>query len=131
MSIALYMLAMAIFPLWWSPFSEHFGRRTTYIVSIALYITFSILAAVSSSVAWFLAMRFLTGAATSSALSIGAGTIADIWEPKERGAAMGYFFFGPICGPLIAPIVGGALTVWLGWRSTLWFLSIYGGEEIQ
>lgn len=35
-------------------------------------------------------------------------------------------YLGPLCGPLLGPIVGGALGQGLGWRSTLWFLVIYG-----
>ncbi|KAL8648256.1 MAG: hypothetical protein Q9210_005096 [Variospora velana] len=61
------------------------------------------------------------------AMSVGAGTIADIWEVKERGNAMGIFYLGPLCGPLLAPIVGGALAQRWGWRSTQWFLALYGG----
>lgn len=30
------------------------------------------------------------------------------------------------CGPLFAPVVGGALTGRWGWRATQWFLAIYG-----
>ena len=58
--------------------------------------------------------------------AVGAGTIADIWEVKERGKAMGVFYLGPLMGPFLAPIIGGALAERLGWRSTLWFLAIYG-----
>lgn len=39
---------------------------------------------------------------------------------------MGIFYLGPLCGPLFAPIIGGALGAGLGWRSTQWFLVIYG-----
>ena len=71
--------------------------------------------------------RTLSGGAAASVQAVGAGTAADIWEPKERGKAMGLFFIGPICGPGLAPIIGGALSQNLGWRSTLWFLTIFGG----
>lgn len=30
------------------------------------------------------------------------------------------------CGPLLAPVIGGALTGRWGWRATQWFLAIYG-----
>ena len=33
LTIALYMLAMSIFPLWWSSFSETLGRRNMYVIS--------------------------------------------------------------------------------------------------
>lgn len=72
-------------------------------------------------------MRILSGGAAASVQAVGAGTIADIWEPKERGRAMGIFFLGPTLGPLLAPIIGGALSEAWGWRSTQWFQVIYGG----
>lgn len=39
---------------------------------------------------------------------------------------MGFFYLGPLMGPLLSPIIGGALQLRWGWRSTLWFLTIYG-----
>lgn len=72
-------------------------------------------------------MRILGGGAAASVQAVGAGTIADIWEPKERGRAMGIFYLGPLLGPLFAPIIGGALSEAWGWRSTQWFQAIFGG----
>ncbi|EED17695.1 MFS multidrug resistance transporter, putative [Talaromyces stipitatus ATCC 10500] len=127
LSIALYMLAMSIFPLWWSSFSEAFGRRSIYIVSFALFVVFNVLSAISHNIAMLIVMRLLAGGASASVQAVGAGTIADIWEVKERGQAMGYFYIGPLCGPLFAPIIGGALAQRWGWRSTMWFMVIFGG----
>ena len=64
-------------------------------------------------------MRMLSGGASASVQAVGAGTIADVWEVRERGRAMGFFYLGPLCGPLSQE---------LGWRSTMWLLVIYGGE---
>ena len=127
LSVAFYMLSMSVFPLWWSSFSETLGRRTIYLTSFALFLLWNILAAISTNIAMLIVMRALGGGAAASVQAVGAGTIADIWEVKERGAAMGIFYLGPLCGPLLAPIVGGALTQRLGWRSTQWFLAGYGG----
>lgn len=71
--------------------------------------------------------RLLGGGAAASVQAVGAGTIADIWEVRERGRAMGIFYLGPLMGPLFAPIIGGVLDKSLGWRSTQWALVIYGG----
>ena len=71
-------------------------------------------------------MRMLSGGASASVQAVGAGTIADLWDTHERGRAMGIFYLGPLCGPLLAPIVGGALAQRWRWRSTLWFLAVYG-----
>ncbi|KAF2683159.1 MFS general substrate transporter [Lentithecium fluviatile CBS 122367] len=127
MSVAVYMLSMSIFPLWWSSFSETMGRRTIYLISFALFTVFAILSAVSPNIAMLVVMRTFSGGAAASVQAVGAGSVADMWEPKERGKAMGLFYLGPLCGPLFAPIFGGILGKTLGWRSTQWFLVIYGG----
>ncbi|KAK5707537.1 hypothetical protein LTR97_000074 [Elasticomyces elasticus] len=126
LSIAFYMLAMSIFPLWWSSFSETLGRRNIYLASFVLFVVFNVLAAISTDIAMFIVMRCLSGGAAASVQAVGAGTIADIWEVKERGRAMGIFYLGPLCGPLLSPIIGGALAQSLGWRSTQYFLAIFG-----
>ncbi|KAK1970426.1 major facilitator superfamily transporter [Colletotrichum eremochloae] len=127
LSVAFYMLAMAIFPLWWSSFSETLGRRTIYLLSFTLFVVFSILSAVSVNISMLIVMRLFGGGASASVQAVGAGTIADIWEPRERGRAMSIFYLGPLTGPLLAPIIGGALSQRFGWQSTMWALSIYGG----
>lgn len=127
LAVALYMLAMSIFPLWWSSFSETLGRRNIYLTSFALFIVFATLSAVSHNIAMLIVMRLLTGGASASVQAVGAGTIADLWEPAERGRAMSIFYLGPLIGPLAGPILGGILAEAFGWEATMWALVIYGG----
>lgn len=92
------------------------------------FVLWSILAAVSDNIGMLLAMRFLSASAASSFQSVGAGTVADMWEPKERGAAMGIYYLGNLgVGLVLGPLLGGVLTEMWGWRATQWFLAIYGG----
>ncbi|KAL8838845.1 MAG: hypothetical protein Q9170_001967 [Blastenia crenularia] len=128
LSLSLSKISIAICPLWWSSFSETSGRRTVYIVSFTFFVIWSILAAISNSISMLIAMRVLSQSAASSVQAIGAGTIADIWEVRERGTAMGIFYLGPLVGgTTLGPVLGGVLTQTLGWRATQWFLAIYGG----
>ena len=122
------MLSMAIFPLWWSAFSETWGRRSIYITSFALFILWSVLSAIANSVAMLVVTRMLAGGAAASVQAVGAGTVADLFEPRERGRAMGLFYLGPLCGPLLAPILGGIVGEAWDWRATQWCLVIYGGK---
>ena len=110
-----------------SAFSEKLGRRTIYILSFALFAVFSVLSAVSVDIGMLIAMRILSGGAAASVQAVGAGTVADLWEPRVRGRAMGVFYLGPLAGPGFAPVVGGALAQGFGWRAALWFLVGFGG----
>jgi MFS family permease len=71
---------------------------------------FFAIAVVSVNMGIGIVFRLLMSGAAGSVQSVGSGTIADFWEPKERGKAMGIFMLGPLCGPGLAPIIGGALT---------------------
>lgn len=57
LSVAMYMLSMSIFPLWWSSFSETLGRRTIYVVSFFLFLVFNVVAALSVNIGMFIVMR--------------------------------------------------------------------------
>lgn len=122
----MYMLSMSIFPLWWSAFSEQYGRRTIYLISFSMFTVFAVLCAISTNIAMLIVFRILSGGASASVQAVGAGTIADIWEPRERGRAMSIFYLGPLLGPLFAPIIGGALAQGFGWRASMYFLAIFG-----
>ncbi|KXG49612.1 Major facilitator superfamily domain, general substrate transporter [Penicillium griseofulvum] len=126
LSIAFGSLSVAITPLWWSYLAELYGRRLVYISSFLLLGLFSILSAISPNIGMFIAMRLLGSASSASLQAVSAGTISDLFEAKERGKAMGAFMLGPMLGPMFAPIIGGALTMNWSWRSTQWFMVIYG-----
>lgn len=126
-SVGIYLLSLGFFPLYWSSYSEAFGRRSIYVVSFIMFVCFSIGCAFSNNIAALIVLRVLCGASLASVQSVGAGTIGDLYPPQERGRAMGIYYLGPLGGPLFLPIIGGILgDVW-GWRSTQWFLVIFGG----
>lgn len=70
-------------PILWSAFSEIYGRKKIYIMSFSLFAVSQIACAVSTNGAMFVIFRIVGAAGSSSALSIGGGTLADIYEPHE------------------------------------------------
>ncbi|KAK9236524.1 major facilitator superfamily domain-containing protein [Lipomyces kononenkoae] len=130
LSVGFYMFSMGLFPLWWSYLSESLGRRGTYIISFALFTVFNIGCARANSIVMLVIFRVLAGGAAASSQTVGAGAIGDIYVPTERGRANGYFYLGPLCGPMVAPIFAGALNDRWGWRATQYFLIIIGGVTL-
>jgi MFS family permease len=60
---------------------------------------------------------------TGSVIAIGAATLADIYEPFERGTKLGIYYAAPILGPSLGPILGGLLTQAFSWRASFWLLA--------
>ncbi|VEU23125.1 DEKNAAC104159 [Brettanomyces naardenensis] len=125
-AVGVYLITLGVIPMWWSNFSERHGRRSIYIISFTLNVCFTIGCALSKDVNDLIAFRVLSGGCAASVQAVGAGTISDLYPVTERGTAMGIFYLGPLAGPLLAPIIGGAITSnkSFGWRGTQWFLVI-------
>ena len=64
---------------------------------------------------------------SGAVISLGAATLADIYEPSQRGTMMGIYYSAPLLGPSLGPILGGALTQAFSRRATFWFLAIFVG----
>ncbi|KAH7885145.1 vacuolar DHA amino acid exporter [Phlebopus sp. FC_14] len=127
LSLSLFILVQGNFPLIWSAISEIKGRKLVYLLSVALFTLGSIIVAVSRTIGLVIGMRIVQGAGSSAVIAIGAATLADIYEPHQRGTMMGVYYSAPLLGPSLGPIIGGALTQGLNWRAVFWFLVIWGG----
>jgi MFS family permease len=79
---------------------------------------FSIGTATSKNLESMLVTRFFAGLFASAATSIGPAALGDIFEPRVRATAMGFWTGFVIGGPSLAPIIGAAATTnkHLGWR---------------
>ncbi|KAG1869008.1 MFS general substrate transporter [Suillus subalutaceus] len=127
LSLSLFILMQGNCPIIWSAISEIKGRKMVYLCSVALFTLGSAIVAVSNTIGLMIGMRILQGAGSSAVIAIGAATLADIYEPHQRGTMMGVYYSAPLLGPSLGPIIGGALTQGLGWRAIFWFLVIWGG----
>ncbi|KAE9397721.1 MFS general substrate transporter [Gymnopus androsaceus JB14] len=127
LSLSLFMLLQGLFPLMWVSISEVKGRKLIYIISMLLFTAGSVVVAVSNSVGLVIGFRCLQAAGSSAVLSIGAATLADIYDPAERGRKMGFYYVAPLLATSLAPIIGGGLTSAFTWRGAFWFCTIDGG----
>ncbi|KAL6934914.1 hypothetical protein ACO0R3_000879 [Hanseniaspora guilliermondii] len=125
-SVGVYLLALGIFPIYHSSFSEMHGKRNVYVVSFMMLFVFCLLLClVSHNISTFIILRFFCGVFSSSVQSLGAGTLADIYEPERRGSMFGFFYLGSLLAPLLAPIIGALLCNSFNWKSTQWFVLIF------
>lgn len=100
LAVTLYVLGIAIGPMFMSPLSEIYGRMPVYHAASLVFVAFTIGNALSQSLAQFLVFRFLSGCAGGTPMALGGGTIADITTIETRAAAMALFSMGPLAGPV-------------------------------
>ncbi|VVT58596.1 uncharacterized protein SAPINGB_P006288 [Magnusiomyces paraingens] len=127
LTVSIFVLAWAICPLFVAPLSEVFGRRVVLNIAIVLMTIFNMACALSQNIAQLLVFRFLAGCAGAPPLSIGAGTMADLFNDRERNTALALYAVGPTVGPVVAPIISGFIAENTTWRWVLWVLTIFNG----
>ncbi|TFK48710.1 MFS general substrate transporter [Heliocybe sulcata] len=127
LTLSLFILLQGVVPLLWSSISEIKGRKVVYVTSIALYMIGCICVATAKNIGVVIGMRCLQALGSSAVMAIGAATLADIYEPHERGTMMGVYYTAPLLGPSVGSILGGGLTQGFNWRASFWFLTIWGG----
>ena len=114
-------------PLYWSFICERRGRRVVYLISMAVFVLCSALAATASSITRLVLFRIFAGFFACSVTIAGPAIIADIWDSRERGRAISVFYLGPLLGPAVGPLLGGILIQAWDWRACQWFLTVYAG----
>ncbi|KAI7660248.1 MFS general substrate transporter [Hortaea werneckii] len=72
-------------------------------------------------------MRFIAGCFASTPLTCAGGTISDLWNPLERVFSFPIFANAAFTGPLLGPVMGGYIVMFLDWRWVEWITLIASG----
>ncbi|KAM0753668.1 MFS general substrate transporter [Meredithblackwellia eburnea MCA 4105] len=129
LAVTIYLIFQAITPSFFGSMSDSFGRRPVYIGTLVVYMAANVgLALCPTNAYWLLlVLRALQATGGSAVISIGAGAVSDIAEPRERGKFMALFQSGTMIGPAFGPFLGGLFNSIWGWRAIFWFLCIATG----
>lgn len=128
-TVSVFMGIFSVAPLFWGAYADFGGRKILYLISLSLMTIVNVLlASLPKSIGGLFVLRIFQAFTSSSVISLGAGTVADITPPKNRGKAMAYFMMGPNMGPVIAPIIAGLILLdHANWRWLFGFISIMSG----
>jgi predicted MFS family arabinose efflux permease len=122
--ITSFALAYAVAVLLQGPLGDRFGKLRVVTCATAL----AGLASLACGVAWSLEslalLRLATGMFASASIALGMAYIGDVVPLAERQATIAHFIAGSLLGQTLAPLAGGLLTDWVGWRATFAALGV-------
>lgn len=104
--VSIYVLGNAAGPLILAPLSEMYGRAPVYRATNILFVLCTAACALSIDLSMLVVFRFLAGSMGAGVLTLGGGTVTDLFVPEERGAAIAVWSLGPLLGPVIGPVAG-------------------------
>jgi EmrB/QacA subfamily drug resistance transporter len=122
--IDAYTLSLAALVLTAGVLADRLGRRRVFAAGLIIFTGASLLAGFAGDPTFLNITRAVQGIGGAIMFAVSLALIAqEFTAGRERGTAMGVY--GATIGIAVAtgPLVGGALTEWLGWES-IFFLNV-------
>jgi len=125
-TLSAYLFGFSFMSLFHGAISDSFGRRPVVLWGVAIFALASVGCALAQDIGQLVFFRILQGLSTGAGIVVARTVVRDLFPPSQAQRVMSQItiFFG--IAPAIAPLIGGWLFVWLGWRSIFWFLAAIG-----
>ena len=123
LTVSLNVVAYGIATLIHGPLSERFGRRPVLLWGIIGFTLASFLCGSAADIEHLLVARIFQGIAAAVEGVVVLSIIRDIFTQKEQVRALAIYGIAIAFAPTFAPILGGYIHVYLGWRTNFYFLT--------
>ncbi len=122
--VTLFLIGYGLSAWFLTPFFEaRWDVRAGLLISIALWVIFTGISALTASVLLLLAWRFLLGVAEGPLFSLKTMYVSEHFEPSEVGKPNAVSSFGVSIGLAAGYPVITFLMAQFGWRDSLWALA--------
>ena len=118
-SIALFGMAFAT--LFYGSLSDRYGRRPVLLSGLALFLFGSVVSLIAETAHALVIGRLIQAIGAGCALTLVRAIARDAYRAEQLVKAIAYLTMFGTLGPMVSPIIGGALTDTLGWRSVFGF----------
>lgn len=130
LAISLYLVGLAVGQLGYGVLADRYGRRPVLFAGLALYCLASVAAAAATGIHALLAARLLQALGGCAGLALGRAIVRDLAAPEAAASRLAILNLVVSIGPGAAPILGGALAIWFGWRSIFVLLALVGAATL-
>ncbi|WDD93285.1 Bcr/CflA family multidrug efflux MFS transporter [Burkholderia sp. FERM BP-3421] len=125
-TLTTFMAGFSIGMLLYGPLSDTYGRRPVLLGGIALFTLASIGCFLSPSIDVLVVMRFLQAFGAGAASVLSRAIARDAHEPTDAAKVLSMVAIVTAVGPLLAPLLGGQILRFVGWRGVFVVLALVG-----
>lgn len=115
-----YTLAFASLILMAVALGDRFGRRTVFVIGIAVFTVASAFAALSTDPGQLIAARVVQGLGGAAIMPLSLSLLAGSVEPRRRPLAIGIWGGLAGLGVAVGPLIGGAVVEGWSWEAIFW-----------
>lgn len=123
-TLTAYMVGFALGQLLHGPLADSFGRRPVLLMGTLCFTFASVLSAIVPSVDLLIWTRIAQGFSGAAAAVVIQAIVRDMFEKEEFARTMSFIVLVMTLAPLVAPLAGGYMAIWFGWRSIFWLIAL-------
>lgn len=124
-TLTAYMAGFAIGQLLHGPLADSYGRKPVLLIGTLFFTIASIVSATTTGIEALTWVRVAQGFAGAAAAVVIQAIVRDMFDREDFARTMSFITLVMTVAPLAAPMIGGHMTVWFGWRSIFWLLVVF------
>ena len=113
--ITAYQMALVMGLLPCAALGESLGHRRVFTMGVALFTAASAFCALSPSLPWLIAARFLQGLGGAAIMALGIALLRLVVPPRQLGAAIGWNALVVALSSAAGPTIGAVILSGLSW----------------
>jgi MFS family permease len=121
---SLQIAILGVAPLLWKPFSNTYGRRPLFLISLIISLVGNIGCAKSPSYSTMALCRAIVAFFICPAAAIGSAIVTETFFKKDRARYIGIWTLMITLGVPIAPFIFGFVANDVGYRWIYWILAM-------
>ena len=126
LTLAAFFLGLALGQVFYGPLADRFGRKGPLYLGTGLYVLASVGCALAPDIQSLIVSRFAQALGGCAGMVIARAVVRDLFDAQESARTFSLMMLVMGVAPILAPLVGGYLLVWLGWQSIFWALALFG-----
>jgi DHA1 family bicyclomycin/chloramphenicol resistance-like MFS transporter len=125
-TVSVGLVTGAIAGLFIGAVADSMGRRQLLFPALGLYIVGSVFAATAPSISWLFIGRVLQAVGACAGIILSRAIARDLHSGPQLTRLLSGVTLVFSLAPAVAPLFGGLLAAWLGWRAIFAFAASYG-----
>ena len=123
LAITMYLLASAVFLPISGWMADRFGAKRIFMIAMVLYASASAACGFAHSLPQLVAFRLIQGCAGAMMGPVGRLVLLRTTPKNELVGAMSVVTMPALLGPVVGPVLGGAIVTFVSWR-WIFFLNL-------
>ena len=110
--------------------SDRWGRRPVLLAGLAVVVLASTACALARDVHTLIAARFVQALGMAAVFSVPRAVVRDLYSAEHAARVLSVMGIMLSIAPIVAPLLGSHLHVWLGWQANFAFVALYGAAAL-